>query len=119
MKKILLFSLVLVSLVLMNCNSSKKTTAMPKVKAEPVVSWNNDVLPILKGRCTPCHFPETGKKKLLDTYDAAKTSIDDILLRIQLPVTDDKFMPFKSKKPPLTDSLINVFVLWKKQAMPM
>ncbi|MEO5583071.1 MAG: hypothetical protein ABIR66_10280 [Saprospiraceae bacterium] len=119
MKIFLIFSLVLVSIVLMNCNSSKKTTAMPKAKAEPVVSWSNDVLPILKGSCTPCHFPETGKKKLLDTYDAAKTNIDDIISRIQLPTTDDKFMPFKSKKPPLNDSLINVFVLWKKQMMPI
>jgi hypothetical protein len=99
----------------MNCNASKKA----KAKAEPMVTWSKDVLPILKDRCTPCHFPAMGKKKILDTYDAAKTNIDDILLRIKVPVTDEKFMPFKSKKPPLNDSLINVFVLWKKQDMKM
>jgi hypothetical protein len=69
-------------------------------------------------RCTPCHYPETGKKKLLNTYEATAESIDDILMRIQLPHDDPKFMPFKSKKEPLSDSLIQVFILWKEQKMP-
>ncbi len=117
MRKSLTFLFFMIStLVFINC-SKKNAAAM--AKKEPMVSWNKDVLPILKDRCTPCHFPEMGKKKFLDTYDAAKTNIDDILERIQLPATADKFMPFKSKKAPLNDSLINVFVLWKKQMMPM
>ena len=120
-KSFLFLFLLTVTIIFINCNSSKKTTAAvaAKAKVEPVVSWNKDVLPVLKDRCTPCHFPEMGKKKFLDTYDAAKTNIDDIIDRISVPQTDPKFMPFKNKKAPLNDSLISVFVQWKKQAMPM
>ncbi|MBL7918557.1 MAG: hypothetical protein JNM96_09170, partial [Bacteroidia bacterium] len=76
-----------------------------------------DVLPILKDRCTPCHFPETGKKKMLDTYQANKDNIEEILKRIQLPKEDPLYMPFKSKKTPLNDSLIQIFKSWKLQGM--
>lgn len=84
----------------------------------PTVSWAKDISPVMQMRCTPCHYPETGKKKLLNTYEATAESIDDILMRIQLPHDDPKFMPFKSKKEPLSDSLIQVFILWKEQKMP-
>lgn len=82
-----------------------------------VVSYAKDVAPILIDRCTPCHFPDGGKKKFLDTYTAVSTNIDDIIYRIELPADSSKFMPFKSKKPPLSDSLIQVFKLWKETGM--
>lgn len=85
---------------------------------EPVVTYATDVAPIIQDRCTPCHFPETGKKKFLDTYVAARDNIDSILYRVQLPKDHPKFMPFKSKKEPLSDSLINVLKLWKAQEFP-
>lgn len=85
---------------------------------EPAVTYAADVAPIIQDRCTPCHFPETGKKKFLDTYVAARDNIDSILYRVQLPKDHPKFMPFKSKKEPLSDSLINVLKLWKAQEFP-
>ncbi|MGE0569272.1 MAG: hypothetical protein AB7O73_15140 [Bacteroidia bacterium] len=82
---------------------------------QSLVTYTKDISPILSERCTPCHFPETGKKKLLNTYDAAKDNIDQIIEMVQLPKDDKNFMPFKSKKEPLNDSLINVLKTWKSQ----
>lgn len=87
-------------------------------KKDTVASYTADVAPIIQDRCSPCHFPETGKKKFLDTYQAARDNIDSMLYRVQLPVDHPKFMPFKSKKEPLSDSLINVLKLWKEQNFP-
>ena len=44
-------------------------------------------------------------------------NIDDIIRRVKLPHDHPEFMPFKSKKEPLSDSLINVLVVWKEQGM--
>ena len=101
-------------LAFQNCSSSKKTT---KAK-EAVVSFENDLMPIMQASCTPCHFPPDGRKEPLNTYDAVKTHIADIVTRIKLPKEDNRFMPWKGKKPPLSDSLINVFVQWQNQNMP-
>jgi len=84
---------------------------------EPTVSYVTDVAPILQERCTPCHYPG-GKKKFLDTYAAVSENIDDIIYRVELPVDADGFMPFKSKKAPLSDSLIHVLKVWKSQKFP-
>lgn len=100
------------------CSTTKRTSAKSTVVSAPTVTYQKDILPIMKERCTPCHFPEQGKKKMLDTYEATKTNIADILDRVQLPQEDVKFMPFKNKKEPLNDSLIAVIMEWKKQNMP-
>ncbi|MEZ5015227.1 MAG: hypothetical protein R2794_13140 [Chitinophagales bacterium] len=112
-KKLLYITFCLIALVPF-CTGTKKVQT---VNVEPAVSWQKDVFPILADRCTPCHFPETGKKKLLNTYEASAESIDDIIMRIQLAQDAPGFMPFKNKKEPLSDSLIHVFVLWKEQGL--
>ena len=99
--------------ILQNCSSSKNMA-----KKEVVVSFEKDVMPMLKVSCTPCHFPPDGRKEPLNTYDAVKKNFADILTRVKLPATDNKFMPFKSKKPALSDSAINVLVKWQAQGMP-
>lgn len=101
--------------ILQFCTGTKKVAESAVV---PAVTYVKDIAPIMQARCTPCHFPEQGKKKFLDTYGAVKTNIDDILARVQLPVTDEDFMPYKSKKEPLSDSLIMVFKQWKALNMP-
>jgi hypothetical protein len=85
---------------------------------ETTVSFEKDILPIMVDRCTPCHFPEKGQKKMLNTYEAVSENIYDIVTRVKLPHDDLKFMPYKSKKEPLSDSLVNVFIKWNKQKMP-
>ncbi|MBK9984843.1 MAG: hypothetical protein IPP15_21180 [Saprospiraceae bacterium] len=47
------------------------------------------------------------------------TNIEKVLFSCATTLTDEKFMPWKSKKEPLSDSLIQVIKLWRDQAMPM
>ena len=115
MKKTVLVMLCICSLaVLQNCGSSKKASKSTVV----AVSFDKDVMPILQARCTPCHFPPDGRKKPLNTYDAVKTNIADMIARVKLPHNDKGFMPWQGKKPALSDSMINVMVEWQKQNMP-
>jgi len=114
MKKTLTVLVCICSLaVLQNCGSSKKAA-----NKKMVVSFEKNVMPIMQASCTPCHFPPEGRKKPLNNYDAVKANIDDILMRVKLPHEDNRFMPWKSKKPPLSDTAINVLVEWQKQNMP-
>jgi uncharacterized membrane protein len=113
------FALLLVvaalAIVLQVCKPTQTATV-----AEPVVlvSYEKDIRPLMLERCTPCHFPETGKKKMLDTYVAAKADVNEIVARIKLSPEADGFMPFKSKKPALTEAEIQLFKNWLSQGMP-
>jgi hypothetical protein len=100
-------------MVLSFCTTTKN--AAGKIQT---VSYEADVAPILQERCTPCHFPDGGKRRFLDTHQAVKENIDSILYRVQLQPDQKGFMPFKSKKPPLSDSLINVLKTWRNQDFP-
>jgi len=114
MKKVIILATALCGIiVLQNCSSSKKAGKTPVV-----VSYTKDVMPIMQASCSPCHFPPGGNKKPLNTYDAVKANFGDIMLRVKLPQSDNRFMPWKNKKPALSDSLINVLAEWQKQNMP-
>ena len=111
--------LVLSFLTLQFCKSAQRTTVLkPENENVPLVSYEKDILPLMSKNCTPCHFPEEGKKKMLNTYEALRESITEIIFRIQLPEEDIKFMPFKSKKPPLTNAEKALFREWLRQEMP-
>ena len=118
-KTLYLIAVVIISLSLQFCKSTKQATTIKKVEpSEVLVSYEMSIKPILVQKCTPCHFPETGKKELLDTYAKVKTNAEAIIKRVHLPTTDRKFMPFKSKKPPLTEEELALFNKWFKQNMP-
>jgi hypothetical protein len=110
MKKLFLLTLFLAVIVVFEfCSSSKKTQTAPKM------SYASDVQSIISTNCSPCHIPPGGNKKPLNTYDAAKANIDEIIRRIQLNPTDRGFMPFKHAK--LPESTIQVFVKWKADGL--
>lgn len=114
MKKIIIIIITMGTVtVLQNCGSSGKIGSKKQS-----LTYNNDIAPILKTNCTPCHFPAEGRKEPLNTYETVKSKIVEILLRVKLPVTDAKFMPYKNKKPALSDSLINVLQQWQNKNMP-
>jgi uncharacterized membrane protein len=106
-------------MLLQFCKPSQTTTAdaSQKIAVNPV-SYEKDIKPLMLERCTPCHFPETGKKKLLDTYVATKTDVNEIISRIKLRPEEPKFMPFKNKKPALTEKEVQMFQDWLTQGMP-
>lgn len=103
-------------MVLPFCTTSKK--AAGKKMAAPTYAYDADIAPILMSHCSPCHFPPQGQKLPLNSYKAVHDNIDFILSRVQLPHEDPKFMPFKMKKEPLSDSLIMVLKVWKEAGMP-
>src|SRR4051812_2434551 len=108
MKKI--FALVAVTasvFFLSNCHSAKKA-----VVEVPKASYQTDIQPLVINNCSPCHIPSKGGRvKPLDTYDALKANIDNVITRISLNPTDKGFMPFKHPK--LSDSTIAVFKKWR------
>ncbi len=117
MKTRWIVSLLFFAAVLSFC-SSPKVAVKAAEPVQPAITYMKDIAPIMQARCTPCHFPEQGKKKFLDTYAATRDNIDDIINRVELPQSDPKFMPFKNKKEPLSDSLVMVFKQWKELNMP-
>ena len=115
-QKFLLFALISV-IALPFCSTSKKSMSDKKM-TEPQVSYVTDIAPVMQAHCSPCHFPNGGKQKFLDTYGTDSSNVDAILYRVQLPADSLRFMPFKSKKEPLNDSLVQVIKMWKSQNMP-
>lgn len=98
------------------CGSSKQ--ASKSDQKEDLVSYAADISPLLERSCTPCHFPENGRKKFLDTYERTKESIEDIIARVELPKEHKEYMPFKMKKQPLSEKEIATLKKWVAQSMP-
>lgn len=116
MRKII-FSLALVSLLVISQSFKTEKSAYQNPVQNPV-SYVNDVAPIIKASCTPCHFPPGGRKEALDTYDALKNNIAEVLVRIKLPHDNRKFMPKGKDAIIVNDSLIKVLETWLAQNMP-
>lgn len=118
MKNCALLTTIFFITLCFSCSSKKEVSIYkPKILIENV-SYANDIKPIMLQKCTPCHFPKFGRKEMLDTYDTTKEHIKDILIRVQFPKEDIKFMPFKSKKAPLTENEIELFKNWMNQNFP-
>lgn len=100
-------------LLLQNCKSTKTPYVAPVA-----FTYSKDIVPIMQTSCTPCHFPPEGKKEALNSYETVRDNIAEIIEMVQLPKDNHKFMPFKSKKPPLTESQIATLVTWQKEGMP-
>ena len=116
MKRFALLFLLASIMVLPFCTTSKNASGHKKMKA-PTYSYDMDIAPIMLAHCSPCHFPPQGQKLPLNSYTAVHDHIDEILTRTQLPQDNIKFMPFKQKKEPLSDSLIMVIKTWKDAGM--
>lgn len=99
------------------CSSSKKTMEGQQHK-ETMISYNTDLKPLILRSCSPCHFPEKGRVKFLDTYSGIRNNIAEILIRVQLPVHNEKFMPYLSKKQALSSDEIGLIKTWVAQKMP-
>lgn len=100
-------------IVYQSCTSTKKASSTSLA----AVSYDKDIKPIMIASCTPCHFPDEGKKKYLDTYNAVASNIDDIIARVKKPQDEKGFMPFQLKKPALTEEQIMTLETWKATGM--
>lgn len=123
MQKLAVLSFAFISLVTLSCGSKKKTTAqetaaVKEVAKTKIISYVNDVAPLLKPSCSPCHYPSLGGNKVaLDSYTAFKSEVASALIRVKLPKDGRGYMPFQNKKPALSDSAIAVIEAWQKSGM--
>lgn len=113
MKKLFVFLLLFMALMLEFCSSSKKTSKTPP--PPPKMTYQTNVQSIIQANCSPCHVGANPRQKNLNTYDQVKANIDDIITRIQKNPTDRGFMPFKHPK--LPDSTIQVFIKWRNDGL--
>jgi nitrate/TMAO reductase-like tetraheme cytochrome c subunit len=113
MTRIFASSCILICILLLNHLSSCSGNE-PSPTSE-IITYAAHIKPLIASRCTPCHLPPDGFKKWLNTYDATKQNIDEIIRRIQLPATDTLSMPWKSAK--LSKSEINKFIKWKEDGL--
>lgn len=100
-------------IIYQSCTSTKKAASTNLA----AVSYEKDIKPIMIASCTPCHFPDEGKKKYLDTYNSVSSNIDDIIERVKMPQDQKGFMPFQLKKPALTAEEIALLEEWKESGM--
>lgn len=105
------------SIVLMNCSTSKKGVS-EYIPVENKVSYETDIKPIIAASCAPCHFPPQGRKEPLENYIHVKENIGSILKLVKLPKEDRNFMPPANKKPALTKDQIALLEKWQQQNMP-
>jgi len=79
------------------------------------VTYTQHIEPIIKAKCTPCHYPETGKADMLNTYDLVRSHIGGIIYRVQLDPENKRYMPYKQKKEALTADEIALLQQWKAE----
>ena len=104
MKKVCLaVSAVMVFIACSPKVSSSSSSTSDKKKTDANALYNSEVKSIVEAKCTPCHFPDQGgNKAALNSFDAVSGHISEMIERVQKNPDERGFMPFKSKKPPLT-----------------
>ncbi len=73
------------------CTTTKNAALSSGTNAK--YSYAEDVAPLIGKYCSPCHFPDDGNLKFLDTHKAVARNIDDIIYRVDLSPGQDNFMP--------------------------
>jgi mono/diheme cytochrome c family protein len=106
MKKVIVLGFIVCSAALQFCSPAKKMSV-----AAPAVSYASHLQPVIQGSCAPCHIAGQGKAPALNSYDAAKAKIDEIITRIKRNPDEKGFMPLRHAK--LADSTISIFEKWK------
>lgn len=104
---------IFVASTLQYCGTAKNSTK----KKKNLISYAERISPIMENSCAPCHYPETGKKKLLDTYEATKENIVSILDRVEREKNARGFMPRGSKNPHFTPDQIQLLKDWMSEGM--
>ena len=93
-------------------SSTTGSSTADAAKAETM--YNTDIKPLLENKCAPCHFPDKGgNKPAFDSYASASKQVAEMLVRVQLKPEDRGFMPFRSKKEPLTATEIASLKAWQ------
>lgn len=110
MKKIVLALMVILVTVFQFCHSSKKATS-----ESTKITYANNIQPLIQANCSPCHIPPQGRAKPLNSYDAARSTIDSMIVRIKRNPDEKGFMPMRHPK--LPDSTIALFERWRETGL--
>jgi hypothetical protein len=89
-------------------------TITVNIASSSLVTFSNDIEPIVLNRCGSCHTPG-GTQKDYTVYNNAKTDVDVILDRIQRAEGSSGFMPHNGT--PLTTAQINLIKQWKTDGL--
>ena len=124
MKSFLLIAFLVSSgmLISFNVDSSKRL----KQVGDPPVTYETHIKQIISEKCSPCHIPSKGgNKESFETYRDVKSSLREIIERIErhpgqrgfMPLVRQErgFMPILETR--LPDSLINLFRQWKTDSL--
>ncbi len=108
MKKYLLVLIFIISTL---CTSLSFKAIPYNVIQSNATTFSDNVLPLLKLKCSPCHLRSKGGKKTnFENYNAAKKYAAVMLSRVQLNPKQKNFMPSKNDK--LKEEEIAVFKKW-------
>ena len=124
MKSIFLIAFLLASgmLISFSVDSSKQI----KPVGDPPVTYETHIKKIISEKCSPCHIPSKGgNKESFETYRDVKSSLREIIERIQRHPSDRGIMPPLSQERGfmpvlqgrLPDSVINLFKQWKTDSL--
>jgi cytochrome c553 len=116
MKQFTALALLLGAALVFSCTKKAAPAKTDAAKA-PAVTYEANIKPLIQAKCTPCHIPADGGRKMaLDNPTTVKASSDEILRRVQLNPNIRGFMPFK--KDPLTEAEITMLKNWKAAGTP-
>lgn len=108
------------SVILFVAACSQKTAPASALSPDPKydgpkVTYTKDIAPIMERSCAPCHYPKMdGNKEALDTYEAVKNELEDVVYRVQLPSDHFRHMPYRGKKPDLSAEEIQMLKNWAR-----
>ena len=108
----LIIACLLLAIGFFCCKTKEKATATAPAVTDLSITYTKDIKPLMDRSCTPCHYPETGKKKLYNTYAAVSEDIKVILNRVKLPIEDVKYMPYRGKRQGLSKEEIALIEKW-------
>ncbi len=113
MKKTSIVLLAVAAIIFAACShKSHPSKGADTAAAKPApTTYTSAVQAIITGKCAPCHLPSKGgKKESLESFDAVKKNITDIIARVEKNPTDRGFMPMRNPK--LSDEEIATLKKW-------
>lgn len=114
MFKSLFISLVLIAAIISCAHHMSSSIAKAPLKVDAHAMFISDINAIIQAKCTPCHIPEKGGfKASFAGFDSAAKYVNESVTRVQLKQEDPHFMPFRSKRPALTEEEIRMFKAWQ------
>lgn len=100
-------------------NDSTDDLILPPPPPEQIITYTNDVKPIIDNNCLFCHTnpPQNGAPIPLTNYEFVKTAVQNhgLLDRISRQQGAPGMMPFGGTR--LPESAINIVVRWQQQGL--